>query len=256
MSLKKTAKSMLFRFPKSWIDSFYRIYNIVFYPEMKEKKRSYGSLNPDKTFYVIRPRTDCIEGLMSLFINVLRQISYAEKKGYIPVVDFENYDTQYKDESLKEKNVWNYYFTQPSDYDLKEVYKSKNVVLSGLNSYYKCYEFLNRDFNKISLQRAHTFLQRYVDFSNAIKILLKEELNIFRPQNSIGLYLRGTDYIALKPAGEPIQPTPKEAFKVVDSLLKKYSLKKVLLLQKMPIITKLQENITIQLYVKSHLIHL
>ena len=80
MSLKKTANSMLFRFPKSWIDSFYRIYNIVFYPEMKEKKRSYGSLNPDKTFYVIRPRTDCIEGLMSLFINVLRQISYAEKK--------------------------------------------------------------------------------------------------------------------------------------------------------------------------------
>ena len=45
-------------------------------------KVSYGKLNQDKTIFVIRPRTDKVEGLMSLFVYVLQRIAYAEKKGY------------------------------------------------------------------------------------------------------------------------------------------------------------------------------
>ena len=229
MSLKKTAKSILFKLPTSWTDSFYKIYNIVFYPKMREKKESYGPLNKDKTFYVIRPRTDCVEGLMSLFDNVLRQISYAEAQEFIPVVDFENYSTQYQDASLSEKNVWNYFFTQPSQYSLEEVYQSKNVILSGLNSYYKCYGYLNKDFTDSALKKAHEFMKKYIDYSDRIKELYEKEKKIIVPEQSIGLYLRGTDYIALKPAGESRQPTPEEAFDIVDRMLVKYSVDRVFL---------------------------
>ena len=43
--------------------------------------------NPDKTFYVIRPRKK-EEGLLSCYFFVLDNVSYAIEKGYIPYVDF------------------------------------------------------------------------------------------------------------------------------------------------------------------------
>ena len=105
MSLKNKIKRYLFKLPKPAVDLFYLVYNRIKYPEMTERKTSFGSLNEDKTIYIIRPRTDGVEGLMALFMNVVKHISYAEKRGYIPVVDFKNYSTQYKDSSRETPNV-------------------------------------------------------------------------------------------------------------------------------------------------------
>ncbi len=104
--------------------------------KMPEKRKKFGELNPDKTFYVIRlcpPAT----GFLANYNYVLGYMKYAYEKGWIPVVDMENYGTLYQEDEPYNgtRNVWEYFFEQPWDpvtcrrYTLEEVYKSKNVVL-------------------------------------------------------------------------------------------------------------------------------
>ena len=168
MNTKNIIKSIIFKFPKGIRNFIYKLYNNIKYPQMSEQKRTFGSKNPDITFYVIRPRTDCIEGLMSLFRNVLKQLSYADSHNYIPVVDFENYKTQYNDETVKNTdNAWEYYFSQPSKYKLSDVYKSKNVILSGINNSMKCSSFLNIN-NADSNILSNRLFKKYLCFSDNV----------------------------------------------------------------------------------------
>ena len=92
---------------------------------------SFGTLNPSITFFVIRRRPPGWGFFSNLFF-VLKGISYAEKNGYVPVVDMENYWMS-ELSSVKgvdgEKNAWCYFFKQVSEYSLSQVYQSKNVIL-------------------------------------------------------------------------------------------------------------------------------
>lgn len=117
-------------------------YHLEFFWNSRERTVSYGNRNPDKTFLVIRPyywstnhwayvRTH----LLSQYYIALQSLEYAEKHGWIPIVDWENYKVPHS-ESIPihgTKNAWEYYFEQPSQYTLKEVYQSKHVILSYQN---------------------------------------------------------------------------------------------------------------------------
>ena len=210
MGLKKFLKKILYLCPTRYIDKFYLIYNRIFYSELTEKKMTFGSDNEDKTFYVIRPRTNSVEGLMALLLYVMQHIGYAERNNYIPVVDFKNYEVQYTIQ--KGEDAWKVFFEQISNYTLNEVYKSKNVILSGLNVSYETYPCLReKSFNKEDLQEVHKLIKKYIKFSDAALAKYKNELSNINPKEMIGLYLRGTDYTKLKPTGEAAQPTVEEA---------------------------------------------
>lgn len=196
---------------------------------MVEKRMSFGNLNEDKTIYIIRPRVDCVEGLMSLFLNVIKQIWYAEKKGYIPVVDFKNYKTQYKDPNQQIDNVWEYYFEQPSNISLDEAYKSHKVILSGLTALMKTDKFLDQKFDEESLFLSRKFIDKYINFSTNTKDFfyqIKIDVNF---DKTLGLYLRGTDYVKLRPAGHPVQPSAEDAIKMADTMMKRFDLEYVFL---------------------------
>lgn len=214
------------------IDNFYKFYYKLRYPEEMQRKCSFGEKNSDKEFYVIRPRTDGTEGLMSLFINVAKNLYYARDNGYIAVVDFENYHTQYQDIVDDNRNVWEFFFTQPSNYKLNEIYKSKNVILSGLEIQW--YDSPLNDKNRYNnnvLADVHDFLFGQIDFSDKVKNCANQEIIKLKLNfsDTLGLYLRGTDYTALKPSGHPIQPTVEQAIKIVDDFLEKYNLERIFL---------------------------
>lgn len=174
MNLKKKMKKILYLFPVKWINKFYLFYNRIFYPELVERKMSFGEKNEDKIFYVIRPRKNSVEGLMALLFYVIQQIGYAEKNNYIPVVDFKNYKTQY---NIADENAWECFFEQISNYSLEEVYQSKNVVLSGINAIYDTYSYLyNKSFNEDDLQKTHLLAKKYIKFSKKAYELYNKEL--------------------------------------------------------------------------------
>ena len=60
---------------------FQYMYNLVLHPNRLMAKKSFGSLNKDRTILIIRPSTDDgVQGLMSLFIQAMRWIEYANQK--------------------------------------------------------------------------------------------------------------------------------------------------------------------------------
>lgn len=99
------------------------------------ERKSFGKLNKDKIFYVIRTDNTQHWGIFTTYLFVLSNVKYAVERGWIPVVDYKNYyliNLQMGDKRGKE-NAWNYYFEDlVPEYSLEEVYKSRNVILGPL----------------------------------------------------------------------------------------------------------------------------
>ena len=202
---------------------FQYMYNLVLHPNRLMAKKSFGSLNKDRTILIIRPSTDDgVQGLMSLFIQAMHWIEYANQKCCIPFVDFKNYKTQY---SNGIDNVWEYYFTQPSDLCIDDVYNSCNVNLSGVSlkrridiDTFRGEVFNNKDLCK----RCYDLIWNNIDLSEEVYSIVDKENKDIHVENCLGLYIRGTDYVKLKPPGEYVQPTIEDVIKKVYEFLAEY----------------------------------
>ena len=66
----------------------------------------------------------------------------AEKFKFIPVIDMENYKTIYNERKkiFKTNNAWEYYFDKVSDFQLKEVYESKKVIITS-DKFFNFFEY-------------------------------------------------------------------------------------------------------------------
>lgn len=96
------------------------------------EKKNFGEKNKKETFYVIRTDSTQHWGIATTCSIVLNGIKYAVERGWIPVIDYQNYFLiGIQDEGKRGKeNAWEYYFEQPDTrYSLEEVYQSRNVVL-------------------------------------------------------------------------------------------------------------------------------
>jgi hypothetical protein len=194
----------------------------------RERRISYGDENRDKTFYIIG-FFDYTCGLFGLISHVLKHIIYTEKFGYIPIVDFQNYDTQYLDPgSLGKENAWEYFFEQPFGYSLCDINKSKNIILSTKTSNPRA-RVLNFDINlsdSRELQKYYNGLfQAYIRPNKTTRnYLAVDEGKIFTENRKLlGILCRGTDYVHKKPAGHEIQPDPKDVIIKAKEIIKKYN---------------------------------
>lgn len=191
--------------------------------DILQKKRCYGISNENKTIYIIKPDyQDGVEGLLSLIYKQVIYIDYAKQKGFVPYVDWKNYETQYFD---GKNNVWEYFFKQPSEISEKEVYSSKNVYLSGWSfknlNYQGLFEsdiFYNSEIEK----KSNNLLVNNLYFSNEVLNIVNKEANRIDIDTCIGVYVRGTDYIRLKPSGEYVQPNVQQVEEKIADFIDKY----------------------------------
>lgn len=192
--------------------------------DILQKKKCYGKENENETVYVIKPDyQDGVEGLLSLIHKQVLYIDYAKQNGYIPYVDWKNYKTQYYD---GKNNVWSYFFKQPSDISEKEVYSSKNVYLSG---------WTFTDINPLGLFEAEVFsdqeirkksskmLYKHIQFSDEVLSIVSKEAMDLHISECLGVYIRGTDYVKLKPSGEYIQPSIEQVKYKIREFENKYN---------------------------------
>jgi len=198
--------------------------------DWSEHRKSFGDLYPDKTFYVIR-RRDKFAGVNSHFISAMGHIRYAVQNGWIPIVDMQNYPNALLDEKqFGIQNAWEYYFKQPCEYSLEEVYQSKNVILSdGIPK--KIYpndsmDFLTRpDF----IQMWHQYFIKYVGLSDSLQKQIDQKSAQYfatkKRDRILGAFLRGTDYLTLKPYEHPVQPSIHEAILKSAEVLKEQNCK-------------------------------
>ena len=196
----------------------------LFHWDERQQHKHFGELNPSARFYVIRS-SGKDEGLLSLYLGRLVQIHKLLKNGFVPVIDYQNYATQYNvnfpvNGTL---NAWEYYFEQPCSYTLDEVYHSRNVTLSGWK-FFQAYVKAKAVHRKVSHEMIKLAPVKQYIFDIASKKIHADGIN-----EMIGLLVRGTDYTKMKPAGHPISPSPEQAAEKLDEFLALYGRRKIFL---------------------------
>lgn len=193
----------------------------------REKRVSYGDKNPDKIFYVIRPYYYLqpnelifrnIANLLTQYYYSLQKLSNAIENGYIPVVDWKNYGQMPHSEDYPvngTENAWEYYWKQPSEYTLEEVYQSKNVILSTQNI--GQYGFIPRTamtppFMKYAQELAEQCPKytQYIPLNETTESYVRQYYNQLFPSNEkvLGVVVRGASY---GQTGTPMHSHPKQA---------------------------------------------
>ena len=172
---------------------------------------TYGDLNKDKYFYIIKrsPGT----GLFSNVTFVLNHLLICKKLGFIPIIDMENYHTIYNErEKIKgTSNAWNYYFVPLYDFTLEEVYKSKNVLISS-DKFYNFFTYnleIKEEFIKI--------LQRDIKINRKLNKIFLKLSQKFEKKNILGIHFRGTSY--KRSQGHPLPATKKQMLKITKKII-------------------------------------
>lgn len=199
-------------------------YYAIFKRDRLQKKKSYGNIDSDRTVYIVKPDTeDCVEGLLSLVARASLYIRYGRKCGYDVCVDWKRYKTQYYDGS---SNAWDFFFLQPSDITLEDAYKRKKVLISGWtfkdinpNAVFSSKVFFDQKLNT----ECHELLSN-LQFNEDVIALCNEEGKKIKIRDCLGVYLRGTDYVKLKPSGEYVQPTAKQVINKIDEFVDQYGI--------------------------------
>lgn len=203
---------------------------LFFHFEKREHRVKMGDKNPDKTFYVIR---GCGKeaGLFALYISALNDVYRCLGKGWIPVIDLREDRTQYNEDYPVRGSIWNaweYYFAQPSEYTLEEVYQSRNVVWGGWKLFGKGAAEKIWDGDKLfsgnEIRRIHAFAMEYGKIQPDIKQKIADEKKrVFGDKEKLlGVSVRGTDYLAFKPKGHSVQPPLEDVISKAREFIEKY----------------------------------
>lgn len=193
----------------------------------RENKKSLGKENPDKTFYIIG-QNDTSGGVFWLVNKVAMHIAYALDKGYIPVVDFQNYVTQYTEqEELGKTNFWDKLFEQPFGYYLKDIANSKHIVINKMApAPQKRYLMGQIEFydNPQKINYYKEIFKKYIIINKETQKFLDSIKDEYFPKNSrvLGVLCRGTDYVVQKPKNHPVQPKTEQVIEDAKNVMKEY----------------------------------
>ena len=185
---------------------FYIIYYFLVSVKIKLKNRDSLNYKISKFAIIIRRCPQC--GLFSFFITSLACINTYFNKGYIPIINIKCFPNVLNGNKLHE-NLWELFFEQPFGYTLDDVLKNADNV-----EYIRCdwsspQPTDNILSDRIKIDFWHNFAKKFMPIKNNIIELSNQVMKkLFNNSNNIlGVLIRGTDYISLKPKSHPIQPT-------------------------------------------------
>lgn len=193
--------------------------NIIILLFLNKKLKYYDKINLGykKSKFAILRRVDCpICGLFSDYNIYLGCIYKFIQLGYIPIIDLPTFKDRLTIHNLNLSfdNLWEKFFYQPYNYTLNDVkQKGKNVLIFKCESDFRPNDILF--YNSTLRNFWHNIANIYtplkyeiiMESNNIIKNLFKES------NNTLGILMRGTDYIARKPYLHPIPPKTEMAIK-------------------------------------------
>ena len=192
--------------------------------------------DPNKpTYYIIRRMIENTE-LLTVCRMVMGHVRYALSKGWLPVVDMQNYPNPYlAPEKLGKENAWEYYFEQPFRIGVEQAYSGENIILSNGDCVkpYPDYSMSLAQKNKDTLIEWRMLMK--MGFIK-IKPELAEEVSTMRRKLFssedivLGVLLRGKNYTDKKIKGRPIPPPVEFALNTVRDKFKDWTCTKVLLM--------------------------
>lgn len=162
----------------------------------KSMKVSYGEENNDKTFYIVR--REHYGGLFSDVQMFVGHLAYADKKGWIPVIDRLNYGNKWyqTDEEIGKANAWDLYFKQPMGYGLEDIAYSKNIVLSNTKDVlpWDRYDFTDSKtyFDLEFIIEKNRIFKKYIKLNTKVEEYVNSELarSLGNRKNVLGVICR------------------------------------------------------------------
>lgn len=181
-----------------------------------------------KAKYYVIIRSEGGAGFFSNYFWVMGHVAFAEKMGYIPVVDMENYPTLYSEEEPVDgtNNAWNYYFENIGNVGLDEVYASGRYIM-GKDKY------LTKYAEKYSMFPYRYPSERMIAYYAPIikkNLRIKESLvNEYKREwiektsgsnKILGIHIRGTDM--KNNLGHPMPAPVSEYIRRTHEMLEKH----------------------------------
>lgn len=195
---------------------------IVFHWKERMHSTYLGNEDDGKRYYVIRSR-GATEGLLSSWFYVLENVHWAVEHEYIPWIDFSDSNCQYHVQRFinNSDNAWEYFFTQPSSMTKDKIANKRNVLLSGWTFFDK-HQIKSPELKKLKRNELQALgnkikIQPYIE--EMVNNIWEEK---FKNKKTLGIFIRGTDYVALKPKGHHVQPSIEEIIDKTNEFLKNY----------------------------------
>ena len=189
---------------------------------------SFGKNNPDKIFYIINRKSPG-GGLFSNVTFVLNQLEICLSKNYIPVVDMLNFPSIYNDLNPidNSENSWEYYFDQPTKYNLNDAYSSQNVIFSD-----NVFKIDSADKKEYALELISPSLSKVRQYIKPQKKYYNEAEEFFeksfdKSDKVLGVHFRGSNYKIC--ARHAFSLTPRIMIKNIDFLMKNFNYNKIFL---------------------------
>ncbi len=199
----------------------FRVHNKILYLWYCIGKTYTVNKNGTKDYYIIRSYQTGNElgGIFASFRFVIAHICWAQRNGYIPVVDMQNGPQTYLDENeIGQLNAWELFFKQPYGVGLSDrADTARTVIVSEIYEKEGETGLLTDEIYEIS--RKHIRLEENLE---------KEVAAFFAEQKQsgnnriLGIKLRGSDYVKTRPKYHPIQPTIDEAIGVIENKISEW----------------------------------
>lgn len=177
------------------------------------KHISLGEDNPDKEFCIIDGFYSNL-GLFALYSKASAVARYAKAKGFIPLIRLQStsHSIYSTDPST---DVWNMFFCQPEEYSLKDIENSKHVTICpAIYNGTILSELMGRFKKEIKLSWPNGI------YNNHVKQYLQNHTKKFLPypESTLGVLIRGTDYVKTKFINHPIHATPEMVADKIDEI--------------------------------------
>lgn len=182
----------------------------------------------NNVYYVIRPQSENV-GLMASYFFVLRKTQEAINKGYIPIVDFQNFKCQYNVEVAINgtTNAWEYYFKQPAGLGVEVLNAESKIIYSGW-SWFKEEKSLVLDEKIEANEELKRLAMERLSLNDIIKDQVRKKYSeLLSGKITLGVFIRGTDYVALRPKGHNIQPTIEAFIDKIKEFLNNYDINQI-----------------------------
>lgn len=175
-------------------------------------------------YYIIcRPALGA--GFFSNYYWVLGHMIFAQKLGYIPVVDMKNYKTLYSEEEpvRGEMNAWNYYFENVGKVSVDEAYASGRYILAKeepLHKYANRYcDALYRYPSRRAIEYYYPIMRKYLKIKPDIQKNFEEEWKdkVRSDEKVLGVHIRGTDM--KNNLGHPVPADLESYVRVISQIL-------------------------------------
>ena len=217
------------------------IFNTFLLILLLENKKKYEVINKDKKYtfnekikfnyktnnFIIVKLDYCrLCGLFSYFQVGLGCINYFINQGYIPIIDINSFPNIFNgfNPNSSKSNPWELFFNQPYGFELDKVLKNvKKLAFSSCSNKGHSYPSIHNIYgNKVLLHFWHNIVEIYLPIKNEIKIkldlIIKKLFN--NSKNILGILMRGTDFISIRPKNHCIPPTPELVFNDIKKMNK------------------------------------